>query len=115
MQFENMKKNGEVKIIDGLPYRFSTVSPIGNLWDEPEMYDTYTRTDVADTYDTPKPEAVLERIINIASNKGDVVADFFLGGGTTAVVAKKLGRKGIYCDISQKACDVTISKLEKVN
>lgn len=114
-QFEDMKAKGEIKIIDGLPYRFSTVLPIGNLWDEPEMYDTYTRTGVVDAYDTPKPEAVLERIISIASNKGDVVADFFLGGGTTAVVAKKLGRNGIYCDINQKACDVTIIKLQKLS
>lgn len=112
-QFEKMNLDGEIKVINGLPYRFSTVVPIGNLWNEPEMLDTYTRTDVADAYDTPKPEAVLERIIRISSNEGDTVADFFLGGGTTAVVARKLNRKGIYCDISTKACDVTISKLEK--
>lgn len=113
-QFDKMLANDEVKLIDGLPYRFSTVIPVGNLWNELEMWDTYTRTGIADAYDTPKPEAVLERIIKIASNKGDTVADFFLGGGTTAVVAKKLERKGIYCDISVKACEVTISKLEKL-
>lgn len=113
-QFNKMLANNEVKVIDGLPYRFSTVVSVGNLWNEPEMWDTYTRTDIADAYDTPKPEAVLERIIKIASNEGDTVADFFLGGGTTAVVAKKLRRKGICCDISSKACDVTISKLEKI-
>ena len=45
--------------------------------------------------------------------KRNKVDDFFLGGGTTAVIAKRLNRKGIYCDISKKACDVTISKLEK--
>lgn len=112
-QFDKMVANNEVKVINGLPYRFSTVIPVGNLWNEPEMLDTYTRTDVADAYDTPKPEAVLERIVKIASNEGDTIADFFLGGGTTAVVAKKLGRKGIFCDISSKACDVTIRKLEK--
>lgn len=113
-QFDKMMSNNEVKLIDGLPYRFSTVVPVGNLWNESEMWDKYTRTGVADAYDTPKPEAVLERIIKIASNEKDTVADFFLGGGTTAVVAKKLGRKGIFCDISSKACDVTIHKLEKM-
>ena len=113
-QFDNMIEAGEVKLIDGLPYRFSNVIPVGNLWNEPEMLDTYTRISVADAYDTPKPEAVLDRIIRVASDPGDTVADFFLGGGTTAVVAKKLGRKFIGCDISSKACEVTVSKLETI-
>ncbi len=111
-QFGNMIEAGEVKIIDGLPYRFSNVIPVGNLWNEQEMLDTYTRISVADAYDTPKPEAVLDRIIKVASDPGDTVADFFLGGGTTAVVAKKLGRKFIGCDISAKACEVTVGKIE---
>lgn len=113
-QFNNMIEAGEVKIIDGLPYRFSNVIPVGNLWNEQEMLDTYTRISVADAYDTPKPEAVLDRVIKVASDPGDTVADFFLGGGTTAVVAKKLGRKFIGCDISAKACEVTVRKLENL-
>jgi adenine-specific DNA-methyltransferase len=44
-------------------------------------------------YDTQKPEALLERIIKASSNEGDLVADFFLGSGTTAAVAHKLGRR----------------------
>ena len=112
-QFNDMMKAGQVQLIDGLPYRFSDIIPVGNLWSEPEMLDEYKRTDVADAYDTPKPEAVLDRIIRIASDPGDLVADFFMGGGTTAVVSKKLGRRFIGCDISEKACEVTVSKLEK--
>jgi len=111
-QFQRMAESGEVRIIDGLPYRFSNIVPVGNVWNEKEMWDDYSRTDKAEAYDTPKPEAVLERIIRTCSNKGDVVADFFLGGGTTAVVAKKMGRKFIGCDISKKACEVTVRKLE---
>lgn len=111
-QFYSMDEKNEIRIIDGLPYRFSNVAPIGNLWSEPEMLDQYKRTAVAEAYDTPKPEAVVERIIKTCSNEGDIVADFFLGGGTTAVVTKKLNRKGIFCDISKKACDVTIAKLK---
>lgn len=114
-QFDSMLKDGEVKLIDGLPYRFSTVVPIGNLWSEPEMLDVYSRTHTAEAYDTPKPDAILERIIKMCSYPGDTVADFFMGGGTTAVMAQKLGRKGIFCDISLKACQVTISKLKKLN
>lgn len=113
-QFDHMVKKGEVKIIDNLPYRFSTVIPIGNLWNEPEMWDTYPRTNTAEVYDTPKPEGVLNKIISIASNPGDIVADFFLGGGTTAVVSKKLGRRFIGCDINKKACEVTVKKLNEI-
>lgn len=113
-QFEEMTKKGQVQIINGLPYRFSTVVPVGNLWYEDCMLDDYTRTDVAEVYDTPKPDAVLERIVSTCSNEGDTVADFFMGGGTTAVVAKRLGRKGIFCDINKKACCATMKKLENL-
>ena len=111
----DLNVRGELTLIDGLPYRKSFVKPIGNLWDEEDMLDPYNRGKIADSYDTPKPEAVLDRIIRMCSNEGDVIADFFLGGGTTAVVASKLNRKGIYCDISKKACDVTINKLKNIN
>lgn len=110
---KDLYDKNEVTFIDNLPYRSTYSKPIGNLWFEKEMLDNYNRSEIADSYDTPKPEAVLDRIIRMCSNEGDTVADFFLGGGTTAVIAKRLNRKGIYCDISKKACDVTISKLEK--
>lgn len=104
----------ELILIDNLPYRKSFVKPIGNLWDEDNMLDEYNRGKIAESYDTPKPYDVVERIIKMCSNPGDTIADFFLGGGTTAVVAKSLNRKGIYCDINKKACDVTIQKLSKL-
>ena len=46
-------------------------------------------------FSTPKPEALIERIIHIASNPGDVVLDCFLGSGTTAAVAHKMGRRWV--------------------
>jgi len=112
-QFNSMADNGEIVIIGGMPYRYTNVRPIGNLWNDPLMLDSYKRTTISEAYDTPKPEAVLERIITMCSNEGDVVADFFMGGGTTAVVTKKLNRKGIFCDISKKACEVAVNKLKK--
>lgn len=54
-------------------------------------------------YPTQKPEALLERIIEASSNKGDLVADFFCGCGTTIAVAQKLKRKWIGVDISHLA------------
>ena len=49
----------------------------------------------ANPFGTPKPERLLQRIIHIASNPGDVVLDSFLGSGTTAAVAHKMGRRWI--------------------
>lgn len=46
-------------------------------------------------FDTPKPERLIERIIQIGTNEDDLVLDPFLGSGTTAVVANRLGRRWI--------------------
>jgi hypothetical protein len=64
-------------------------------------------------YPTQKPEALLERIIKMASNKGDIVLDPFMGGGTTISVAEKLGRQWIGIDQSPTAVKVTEFRLEK--
>ncbi len=65
-------------------------------------------------YPTQKPEALLERVIKASSNEGDVVADFFLGGGTTGAVALKLGRKFIGSDISRVAVSVAHNRMIEV-
>ena len=65
-------------------------------------------------YNTQKPKELLQRIIKASSNDGDVVADFFMGSGTSMVVAKELGRNYIGCDINQRAVDITNKRLEEV-
>jgi DNA modification methylase len=65
-------------------------------------------------YPTQNPEALLERIIKASSNEGDVVADFFMGGGTTGAVALKLGRRFIGSDVSRVAVSVTSSRLTEI-
>ncbi|MBU4268487.1 MAG: site-specific DNA-methyltransferase [Acidobacteria bacterium] len=62
-------------------------------------------------YPTQKPEALLERIIKASSNENDLVADFFCGSGTTAVVAEKLGRKWIVSDLGKFAIHTTRKRL----
>lgn len=64
-------------------------------------------------YPTQKPEALLERIIKASSNGGDIVADFFIGGGTTAAVAQRLGRRWIASDQSRVAIAVTAERLKQ--
>ncbi|MGB6874544.1 MAG: site-specific DNA-methyltransferase, partial [Candidatus Acidiferrales bacterium] len=62
-------------------------------------------------YDTQKPEALLERIINASSNEGDLVLDCFIGSGTTAAVAERLNRRWIACDLSRFAIHTTRKRL----
>ena len=62
-------------------------------------------------YDTQKPKALIERIIKASSNEGDLVADFYLGSGTTAVVCKELNRNFIGCDINPRAIEITLQRL----
>lgn len=62
-------------------------------------------------YSTQKPEELVERIIEASSNKGDLVADFFCGSGTTGAVCIRLDRKYLLCDSSKEALDVTKKRL----
>ena len=62
-------------------------------------------------YATQKPEALLERIIRTSSNEGDLVLDCFVGSGTTAAVAEKLGRRWIACDLGRFAIHTTRKRL----
>ena len=64
-------------------------------------------------YATQKPKALIERIIKASSNKGSLVADFYLGSGTTAEVCCDLERNFIGCDISGKAVEIAKSRCYK--
>jgi site-specific DNA-methyltransferase (adenine-specific) len=65
-------------------------------------------------YPTQKPEPLLERIILASSNEGDLVADFFMGGGTTIAVAERLNRRWIGCDINHRALQITQERLDAI-
>ncbi len=65
-------------------------------------------------FDTPKPENLIERILNIASNPGDLVLDSFGGSGTTGAVAHKMGRKWIMVELGEHCHTHIIPRLKKV-
>jgi DNA modification methylase len=65
-------------------------------------------------YPTQKPEALVERVVKTSSNEGDIVADFFCGGGTTPAVAQSLNRRWIACDQSRIAVAVTADRISKL-
>lgn len=66
-------------------------------------------------FSTPKPERLLERIIHIGSDPGDIVLDCFAGSGTTAAVAQKMGRRWVTCELVEDTFNrFTKPRLEKV-
>lgn len=66
-------------------------------------------------FDTPKPERLMQRILHVASDPGDLVLDFFAGSGTTAAVAQKMNRKWVAVERSEENLSTyTIPRLTAV-
>ena len=65
-------------------------------------------------FDTPKPERLLLRILQIATNPDDIVLDSFLGSGTTAAVAHKMGRRWIGVELGNHAYTHCAARMKKV-
>ena len=68
----------------------------------------------ANVFATPKPEKLMERVIMLASNEGDLVLDSFLGSGTTAAVAHKMGRRWIGVELGEHAKTHCFPRLQQV-
>lgn len=68
-----------------------------------------------EAFDTPKPERLMQRIIQIATNPGDIVLDCFLGSGTTAAAAHKMGRRWVGIERSRENVETyALPRLAKV-
>jgi adenine-specific DNA-methyltransferase len=65
-------------------------------------------------FDTPKPERLMNRILHIATNPGDLVLDSFAGSGTTGAVAHKMGRRWIMVEIGEHCDTHIVPRLRKV-
>lgn len=63
---------------------------------------------------TPKPERLIERVLTLGSNPGDIVIDSFLGSGTTAAVAQKMGRRYIGIELGNHAYTHCVPRLKMV-
>ena len=83
--------------------------PLSNLWDD-ISYITRTQQDPR-TYPTQKPLKLLQRIISISTNKGDLVLDPTAGSGTTGVACKTLGRNCTLMDINEDAKNIFEKRL----
>lgn len=65
-------------------------------------------------FDTPKPERLLQRVLEIATNPGDLVLDSFAGSGTTGAVAHKMGRRWIMVELGEHCYSHIVPRLKKV-
>lgn len=113
--------NGEMcaRTKRGNKYYYSPLNKEGtnitSVWSDINLLTPSAKERKQINFSTQKPKALLERIIKASSNEGDLVADFFMGSGTTGEVALELGRRFIGCDIGDKALEISKTRLEKVN
>jgi adenine specific DNA methylase Mod len=100
-------KNGKKRLIRYLDEEKGEA--LGDMWYD--ITEVNSQAEERANYATQKPEALLERIIRASSDENSVIADFFGGSGTTAVVAEKLNRRWISSDIGKPACMVMRKRL----
>ena len=91
---------------------YLTEQAIDNLWDDIPGLGTTPSEDVG--YPTQKTEALLERILSVSTNPGDLVLDCFMGSGTTLTVAQKLGRRWMGCDMNRGSIQTVSRRLQSV-
>lgn len=90
-----------------VPWTWWPHEEVGHTDEAKKEMHAFSAKDLA--FDTPKPERLLQRIIQIATNPGEIVMDFFAGSGTTGAVAHKMGRRWIMCE-SQQYCRTLIAE-----
>jgi adenine-specific DNA-methyltransferase len=94
-------------------YQESTHRTIDDVW-RISMLQPADQTENL-RYPTQKPEVLLERIMKISSNEGDLILDCFCGSGTTAAVAEKVGRRWITCDLGRFAIHTARKRLLSID
>lgn len=110
-RFDKEDENGRFKFVKGKKFYMQGGNYPSDVW---EIKQPQINSLEYIGYPTQKPEELLEKIIKSSSDKGDVVADFFCGGGSTLIATEKLGRKFIGCDSSRIAISVTLDRLIKL-
>ena len=83
--------------------------PISNIWTDVFKINPMSKERV--DYPTQKPETLISRIVELSTNEGDLVADFFSGSGSTAAVSEKLNRKWICSDLGKFAIHTTRKRM----
>ncbi|OUO58467.1 site-specific DNA-methyltransferase [Olsenella sp. An270] len=102
------------KMPEVVPNTLWTADEVGTTMSAKKQLLKMFPDDKDEVFETPKPEGLLARIIGISTNPGDIVLDPFLGSGTTAAVAQKMGRRYLGIDRSEKSFEVARSRLDAV-
>jgi adenine-specific DNA-methyltransferase len=108
---------GDVAVVDddtGEPEE-AAGKPIDDVWLNLPSIQIMSYSGEKTGYPTQKNRDVLERIVGASSNPGDLIADFFVGSGTTADVAERLGRRWIAADLSRFAIHTTRKRLLSID
>ena len=79
-----------------------------------ELKKIFSEHNASELFSTPKPEKLIQHIINLSSDTGDLILDSFLGSGTTCAVAQKMGRKYIGIEMGEHAKTHCVPRLQKV-
>ncbi len=106
VKYPNQKKNGKIK-----------VNPLGknptDVWQIPKVTSGKNRASKERTpHPAQFPVSVIERIIKVSSNEGDIIFDPFLGSGTTALVALALKRKVIGFELKSEYCEIAAKRIK---
>ena len=120
--------NAEIIVISKIPFRPNHIKDGGapkkikNLLsiahNEMRTYEDSTKESVSlfgqNAFDYPKPEKLISTLIRTVTEEGDLVLDSFLGSGTTAAVAQKMGRKWIGIELGEHAKTHCVPRLKQV-
>src|SRR5699024_28257 len=99
-----------VEFIDNKPYYYENIT---TLWDDIE-YNNLSKEGNISFKNGKKPEQLLKRIIEVATDEGDIVLDFFMGSGTTQAVAHKMNRQYIGIEQMDYINSITVPRLQDV-
>jgi DNA modification methylase len=109
-KYAHSDEHGRYQNAHGRRYYLKGGKPFDSVWDIPSLAPTAAeRTG----YPTQKPLALLERVIAATTGPGALVVDPFVGSGTTAVAAQRLGRRFTAGDSSARAIGVTCGRLKR--
>jgi DNA modification methylase len=120
MHFNKVDKDGRKyreRVVNGKSYIYyaDEGKMVGSVWtDISSMAANSPILKESVGYPTQKPEKLLSRIIKASTKPGDLVADFFVGSGTTIAVAEKLGRRWIAADLGRFSIHVTRKRLLEI-
>ena len=119
-ELDFIKKDGKWEIYVKQFIEESPTRPPSTLWLQEDVgHNHEAKLEVkafnpTDVFDTPKPERLIKHVLTLATNLGDLVLDSFLGSGTTAAVAHKMGRRWIGIELGEHCHTHCLPRLKKV-